>query len=189
VDSFGSPDLKPSEQSLGAYALQEEASALNTPSFQSLNGSQTRSSSPSDHRGGDNASKAPRPSLPGLVDFRVEATDDDSDLIVLGKQFEDAITEIRALYDPASPDDHLNLIEDVLVSLEPIEQAIMAIPARTIAGLGVKARHAAHVVSEYWDAPIDQIDWDARAVRFLIEAVCNLARTPLSFESNLKEDE
>ncbi len=162
---------------------------MNTPSFQSLYGSQTRSSSPSDHRGGDNASKAPRPSLPGPIDFRVEATDDDSDLIGLGKQFEDAITRIRALYDPASPDDHLNLIESMLVGLQPIEQAIMAIPARTIAGLGVKARYAAHVMSEHWDAPIDQIDWDARAVRFLIEAVCNLARTPLSFESNLKGDE
>ena len=162
---------------------------MNNPSFQSLNGPQTRSSSPSDLRGGDNASKAPRPSLPGPVDFRMEATDDDSDLIVLGKQFEDTVTRIRALYDPASPDDHLDLIEAMLVSLEPIEQAIMAIPARTIAGLGVKARHAAHVMSEHWDAPIGQIDWDARAVRFLIEAVCNMARTPLSFESNPKEGE
>ena len=161
---------------------------MNTPSFPSPNGSQTRSPS-SDHRVGDNASKAPRPSLPRTIDFRVEATDDDSDLIELGKQFEDAMTRLRALYDPASPDDHLELIESMLVSVEPIEQSIMAIPARTIAGLGVKARHAAHVMSEHWDAPIDQIDWDARAVRFLIEAVCNLARTPLSFEANPKEDE
>jgi hypothetical protein len=161
---------------------------MSTPSFQTLSGSQTRSATPSDHGGADNASNAPRPSLPEPVDFRVEATDDDSDLIGLGEQFEDAITRIRALYDSASPDGHLNLIESMLVSLEPIEQAIMAIPARTITGLGVKAHHAAHVMSELWEAPIDQIDWDARAVRFLIEAVCNLARTPLSFESNLKED-
>jgi hypothetical protein len=162
---------------------------MNTPSFQSLNESQTRSSSPSDHRGADNAGKAPRPSLPAPVDFQVEATDDDSDLVALGEQFQDAITRIRALYDPASPDDHIDLIESMMVSLEPIEQAIMATPARTIAGLAVKARHAAHVISEHWDAPIDQTDWDARAVRFLIEAVCDLAHTPLSFESNLKEDE
>ena len=148
---------------------------MNTPSFQTLSGSQTRSSSPSDYGGADNASNAPRPSLPGSVDFRMEATDDDSDLIELGKKFEDAISRIRVLYDPASPDDDLNLIESMLVSLEPIEQAIMAIPARTIAGLGVKARHAAHVLSEHWDAPIDQMDWDARAVRFLIDAVCSLA--------------
>ena len=90
---------------------------MNTPSFQSLNGSPTRSSSPSDHRGGDNASKASRPPPPGLVDLRMEPTDDDSDLIVLGKQFEETITKIRGLYDPASPDDHLKLIEAMLVGL------------------------------------------------------------------------
>src|SRR5664279_3551479 len=162
---------------------------MNTPSSQTLSGSQTRSASPSDHGGADDPSNAPRPSLPEPVDFRLEATDDDSDLIELGKKFENAITRIRALYDPASPDDDLNLIESMLVSLEPVEQAIMAIPARTIAGLGVKARHAAHAMSEHWDAPIGQMDWDARAVRILIEAVCNLARTPLSFESNPKEGE
>lgn len=55
--------------------------------------------------------------------------------------------------------------ESVLARLEPVEQAIMATPARTIVGLGIKARHAAYVVSEHWDAPIEQIDWDARAVR------------------------
>ena len=43
----------------------------------------------------------------------------------------------------------------------------------------VKARHAAYVMSEYWNGPIDQIDWDARAVRLLIEAVCESAGTPL----------
>ena len=58
---------------------------MNTPPFQTLSGSQTRSSSPSDCGGDDNASNAPRPSLPGPVDFRMEATDDDSDLIELGK--------------------------------------------------------------------------------------------------------
>jgi hypothetical protein len=97
---------------------------MNTPLFQALNESRTRLSSPSDHRGGDNASKASRPPPPGLVDLRMEPTDDDSDLIVLGKQFEETITKIRGLYEPASPDDHLKPIEAMLVSLEPIEQAI-----------------------------------------------------------------
>jgi hypothetical protein len=72
-------------------------------------------------------------------------------------------------------------IESVLGRLEPIEQAIMDTPARTIAGLGVKARHAAYLVSEHWDAPIEQIDWDARAVRLLIEAVCKAAGVLLPF--------
>jgi hypothetical protein len=162
---------------------------MNTPSFPSLSNAQSSLSSPSDHRGGGCVSRASRPWSAGLVDLRVEATDDDSTLIVLGKQLEEAVTKIRRLYDPASPDGHLELIESMLASLEPIEQAIMAMPARTIVGLGVKARHAAYVISEHWDAPIDQIDWDARAVRSLIEAVCDVASISFSFESNSKENE
>jgi hypothetical protein len=74
-------------------------------------------------------------------------------------------------------------VEAILARLYPIEQAIMATPAHTIVGLGVKARHAAYVMSQYWEAPIDQIDWDARAVRLLIEAVCDAARAPLGLSS------
>jgi hypothetical protein len=68
--------------------------------------------------------------------------------------------------------------EEILARLDPIERAIMATPARTIAGLGVKARHAAYVTSQYWNEPIDKIDWEARAVRLLIEAVCDAAPRP-----------
>jgi hypothetical protein len=74
-------------------------------------------------------------------------------------------------------------VEAILARLYPIEQAIMQTPASTIAGLGVKARHAAYVMSQYWEAPIDRIDCDARAVRLLIEAVCDFARTPLPFRN------
>ncbi len=70
-------------------------------------------------------------------------------------------------------------VEAILARLDPIERAIMGAPARTIAGLGVKARHAAYVTSQYWSEPIDKIDWEARAVRLLIEAVCNVAHAPL----------
>jgi hypothetical protein len=75
------------------------------------------------------------------------------------------------------------LTKEVEATLAPIERAIMETPEWTIAGLGVKARHAAHVLSQYWEAPIDRIDWDARAVRLLIEAVCDVARTPLPFRT------
>ena len=57
----------------------------------------------------------------------------------------------------------------------------MATRARTIAGLGVKARHAAYVMSQYWEEPVDQIDWEAKAIRLLIEAVCDFAHMPLPF--------
>lgn len=74
-------------------------------------------------------------------------------------------------------------VETILAQLDPIERAIMAIPAHTIAGLGVKARHAAYVMSQYWEEPVDQIDWEAKTVRLLIEAVCEVARMPLAFRN------
>ena len=52
----------------------------------------------------------------------------------------------------------LDEIELVLARLHPTERAIMQTPARTMAGLSVKARHAAYVTSQYWEAPIDKLD-------------------------------
>ena len=125
--------------------------------------------------------------------------DDDAGLLALEVQFNRLVAEmiagqktskaaIRADRPPPAQDnvgassepnadreDSTERMEEVLACLYPIEQAIMTTPARTITGLGVKARHAAYVVSHYWEAPIDQIDWDARAMRSLIEAVCRLA--------------
>jgi hypothetical protein len=68
--------------------------------------------------------------------------------------------------------------ESILERLYPIERAIMETRARTIEGLGVKARHATYVISQYWDVPIDKIDWDAQTIRLLIEAVCDFAPKP-----------
>ncbi|WP_316173634.1 MULTISPECIES: hypothetical protein [unclassified Bradyrhizobium] len=148
--------------------------------------SQTKVGSHSGHRDGDNPNNACSRSTSDLAKNR-RATDDDLGLLVLGKQLEEALGKIRSLYDPASPD-HLDRIETMLADLAPVEQAIMGTPARTIAGLGVKARHAAYVVSEYWDTPLDQNDWHARAVRSLIEAVCEVASVPYSFEPNPTEE-
>jgi hypothetical protein len=123
-----------------------------------------------------------------LVNGPVEETDDDSDLIALGRQFEEIAANVQKLHNSASPNDHLELVEAMLGRLYPIERAIMQTPARTMAGLSVKARHAAYVTSQYWEAPVDKLDWDARAVRLLIEAVCDFARTPLPFR-NVSNDE
>jgi hypothetical protein len=130
----------------------------------------------------------------------VSALDADGALLALAVRFETLAAELaasqRAGGELATCLDQRSLVQDsvlagidadaktkqseaILARLYPIEQAIMATPARTIAGLGVKARHAAYVMSQHWKAPIDQIDWDARAVRLLIEAVCEFARTPL----------
>jgi hypothetical protein len=147
---------------------------MNTPSFQPPNASQTEFSSTSDQTSIDS-----RSSTPGPVDVRVKGTDDDSDLIALGKQFEEIAAKVRNLYNSGSPNDQVELVEAMLGRLEPIERAIMATPARTVVGLGVKARHAAYVMSEYWSAPTDRMDWDALALRLFIEAVCETAGAPL----------
>jgi hypothetical protein len=76
--------------------------------------------------------------------------------------------------------ERLEQLEAALARLEPIERAIMATPAQTVVGLGVKARHAAYVISEHWAEPLEKADWDRRAVRLLIEAVCVLAGRPLA---------
>lgn len=129
-------------------------------------------------------------------------TDDDAGLLALVAKFDDLVTELltaqrssgvadtrlseQLLLEASSesgvdsetdPEAVTKREEVILTRLYPIEQAIMQTPARTIAGLSVKARHAAYVMSEYWNAPIDRIDWDARAVRLLIEAVCKSAGT------------
>jgi hypothetical protein len=145
------------------------------------NVSQTNFSTASDSFSGHQAATDSQPLRSNHVDLRGETTDDDSALIALGKQFEEAAAEVQALFNPAEPDSRLEQIEAALARLEPLERAIMTMPARTTAGLGVKARHAAYVMSEYWNGPIDRIDWDARAVRLLIEAVCKVAHVPLPF--------
>ncbi|MGC2776399.1 MAG: hypothetical protein WA418_12295 [Bradyrhizobium sp.] len=131
--------------------------------------------------------------------FLLPPTDDDAGLLALEAQFNELAAELVASQNVSDAtglesglpvhgseggqDVKMRKVEAILARLDPIERAIMATPARTIAGLGVKARHAAYVMSHYWEAPIDRIDWDARAVRLLIEAVCDFTHTPLPFQN------
>ena len=111
----------------------------------------------------------------------------------LGSQFEALSTELAALqkgtvatFSPtAARGEQFNgetainpsaeRIEAILAQLDPIERAIMTTPAASVVGLGVKARHAAHVLSHYWIDSTDTLDWDVRAVRLLIESTCTVA--------------
>jgi hypothetical protein len=131
-------------------------------------------------------------------DSLLPPTDDDAGLLALEAQFNELTAELVASQNAsdatgleanfpihgseAGRDAKTRKAEVILARLDPIEQAIMATPARTITGLGVKARHAAFVMSHYWETPIDRIDWDARAVRLLIEAICDVTHTPLPFQ-------
>jgi hypothetical protein len=119
--------------------------------------------------------------------------DPDAMLVALGSKFEALSAELAALqkskvatFSPAAAcGEQLNSetavspsserTEAILALLDPIERAIMATPAATVVGLGVKARHAAHVLSHYWIDSTDALDWDVRAVRLLIESTCSVA--------------
>ena len=120
-------------------------------------------------------------------------SDPDAALVVLGRKFEALSAELAILQreevdglSPVAPRDErfkgeamispsVERIEAVLRSLDPIERAIMAIPATTVVGLGVKARHAAHVLSHYWTDTPERLDWHARTVRLLIKLTCTVA--------------
>jgi hypothetical protein len=131
-----------------------------------------------------------------MLDEQAIEKNPDAVLVALGRSFETLSAELAtlqqqdALSAEASFDGKSNVptavalgverMEAVLSSLDPIERAIMAIPARTVVGLGVKARHAAHVLSNYWTEVPERLDWDARTVRHLIESACSVAGVELS---------
>lgn len=124
------------------------------------------------------------------------ASDDDVGLLALETQFNGLIKELMTAQKANDASDVYDLdpaagtrrLEAILARLQPIERAIMQMPARTITGLGVKARHAAYVMSQYWDAPADQIDWDEQVTRLLIEAIYKLANVPLPSCEAVTED-
>jgi hypothetical protein len=139
---------------------------------------------------------------PASLGTMPQTLQDDSPLLELDKQLTDLMSEILAVereykervhsrstamdgrhsvHVQSDEEATTQQIESVLSRLEQIERNIMLTSAHTIVGLGVKARHAASVTSEYWNAPIDRIDWDAQAVRLLIEAVCRFSQMPLPF--------
>jgi hypothetical protein len=129
----------------------------------------------------------------GLILKReISDSDPDATLVALGHKFEALSAELAALQREEDTVKHTTprdeqlpnessisplgeRIEAVLTRLDPVERAIMTIPAKTVVGLGVKARHAAYVLSNYWADVPERLDWDARTIRLLIESTCTVA--------------
>lgn len=65
--------------------------------------------------------------------------------------------------------------DDIIDQLDPVSNAIIAIPALTLAGLAVKARLAKFGARHYWDAGDDDVDWDQLVMRSAIDAVIHAA--------------
>jgi len=59
--------------------------------------------------------------------------------------------------------------------IDPVINAIMGIPATTVAGLAVKARFAKLIASPLWDEAPKDMDADTHALRRVVEAVLEAA--------------
>ncbi|MGJ4971938.1 hypothetical protein ACQR1N_28415 [Bradyrhizobium sp. HKCCYLRH1073] len=112
----------------------------------------------------------------------VTSSDPDAGLTALEEQLIALAAELdRSVSDLSKQADEYVTAHDeaLLARLDPVERAIMETPASTLKGLSIKARHLAYVLSEYWESPIDQIDWQGRAVRLLVEEICKIAHVPV----------
>jgi hypothetical protein len=94
------------------------------------------------------------------------------------EQWEDVLDRIGKQLDeefgPAIKPDAL----DILNMLDAPLRRILAFPTATLAGLAVKARVARFGCEDFWDTPAEDLDFDQRMVRELIDAVldfCNRA--------------
>ena len=66
--------------------------------------------------------------------------------------------------------------------IEPIARAIMRAEAHTVADIRVKTLVALYTNRHLWREPFDDLDWDQRGARSLIEACCALTAVPLPTE-------
>jgi hypothetical protein len=68
--------------------------------------------------------------------------------------------------------------------IDPILDAIRQLPARSLAGLAIKARAVAVTMDHLWDVPANDLDWEEEFLRDLIENVCALAGVNLPAVQN-----
>ena len=64
--------------------------------------------------------------------------------------------------------------EPLQAQIFDIREKIARLPARTLAGLRAKAVLAINVHYDLWESPAEDLDWDKKVTRALIEAVCTV---------------
>jgi hypothetical protein len=104
--------------------------------------------------------------------------------------FTDTARELRkTIYRPNDPDHHWDVAyqrfpeyrdlekarDDAVDKCGAIEEAILSLQARTIEGLAVKALVVAQEHSRLWDVAEQDLDWDERHVRALVDNLAALA--------------
>jgi hypothetical protein len=118
--------------------------------------------------------------LPALAVPAFAADHPDAELIALGDELQRLWPGYLASIAATNSDD--DLISDAAwpeyeaIDWETCELAekIIAVPARTLAGLRVKAIVAIHSSWFLWDQPFDDLDWNQKGARALMEAACSV---------------
>jgi hypothetical protein len=126
------------------------------------------------------AAVLPALAIPALASEAIGPNHPDAELIALGDELQRLSPGYLASIAATNSDD--DLISDAAwpeyeaIDRETCELAekIIAVPARTLAGLRVKAIVAIHSSWFLWDKPFDDLDWDQKGARALMEAVCSV---------------
>ncbi|SNB53870.1 hypothetical protein SAMN05414138_1026 [Rhodoplanes sp. JGI PP 4-B12] len=100
----------------------------------------------------------------------------DAELLVFGEALERLWPQFQAAI--AAKNKSQGAVCDRFYALDrqtcELAKKIMASPVHTLTGLRVKAMVAIHAPCDCWDKPFDDLDWDKKGIRALVEAVCSV---------------
>ena len=101
--------------------------------------------------------------------------DPDAALLALDQVFSALLAEHDRLHIEAERTGAWPTVEYMVERMAPVGDAIMAMPAHTVAGLAVKARVTKWANDTLWDKPLRDLDHPGQMTRQLVEAVLALA--------------
>jgi hypothetical protein len=87
-----------------------------------------------------------------------------------GQEFSEECSRMWIESGAAKANDALKPVDE---EMEALAIKILTFPAYTIAGLRAKATLVVDVYSGLWGEPFEDLDWDKKNLRVLIEAICS----------------
>lgn len=70
-------------------------------------------------------------------------------------------------------------VDEIFQRLDKMSLAVSAMPARTVEDLAVKARFVFFHASNYWNGPLEYLDYPEQQARMFIEAALTAAKVPI----------
>jgi hypothetical protein len=91
---------------------------------------------------------------------------------------------LKVVRNERGTDNVIRACETVLARIDAVHQQIIATPAQTLLGVGVKARTGAMLsLSHLWDEPRHDLDYEDQVTRNLIESICEAAGITLPWRT------